>query len=109
MFHGAPQCSLSNIFNILPANSPLRLAVFTAIVDLAVASDDMDLVLPQLQYVPSWINEWGVGLEAERTLLLSLADRLKDSGNPYVQTNGEQGMGRSVPLILLTPSGCGHV
>ncbi|KAK3819906.1 MAG: hypothetical protein J3Q66DRAFT_335786 [Benniella sp.] len=74
---------LSNIFNILPANSPLRLAVFTAIVDLAVASDDMDLVLPQLQYVPSWINEWGVGLEAERTLLLSLADRLKNSGNPY--------------------------
>ncbi|KAF9350949.1 hypothetical protein BGX26_010932 [Mortierella sp. AD094] len=74
---------LSNIFNILPANSPLRLSVFSSIVDLAVASDDMDLVLPQLQYVPSWISEWSVGVEAERTLLLTLADRLKESGNPY--------------------------
>ncbi|KAF9988423.1 hypothetical protein BGZ65_004735 [Modicella reniformis] len=74
---------LSNIFNILPANSPIRLSVFTSIVDMAVVSDDMDLVLPQLQYVPSWINEWNVGLEAERTLLLSLADRLKESENPY--------------------------
>ncbi|KAI8597836.1 hypothetical protein EDD21DRAFT_384327 [Dissophora ornata] len=74
---------LSNIFNILPANSPLRLAVFTSIVDLAVASDDMDLVLPQLQYVSSWLSEWGVSVDAERTLLLTLADRLKESGNPY--------------------------
>ncbi|KAG0365882.1 hypothetical protein BC939DRAFT_520168 [Gamsiella multidivaricata] len=74
---------LSNIFNILPANSPLRLSVFTSIVDLAVASDDMDLVLPQLQYVPSWISEWGIAPEAERTLLLTLADHLKTSGNPY--------------------------
>ncbi|KAF9112883.1 hypothetical protein BGX27_002640 [Mortierella sp. AM989] len=74
---------LANIFNILPANSPLRLSAFTSIVDLAVASDDMDLVLPQLQYVPSWISEWGVGIEAERTLLLALANRLKESGNPY--------------------------
>ncbi|KAI8603129.1 hypothetical protein EDD21DRAFT_370018 [Dissophora ornata] len=74
---------LSNVFNTLPANSPLRLSVFTAIVDLAVASDDMDLVLPQLQYVPSWIGEWGVSVEAERTLLLTLSDRLKESGNQY--------------------------
>ncbi|KAG0252872.1 hypothetical protein BG011_006705 [Mortierella polycephala] len=74
---------LSNIFNTLPANSPLRLSVFTAIVDLAVASDDMDLVLPQLQYVPNWISEWGVGADAERALLLTLSDRLKESGNQY--------------------------
>ncbi|KAH7042451.1 hypothetical protein BKA57DRAFT_125637 [Linnemannia elongata] len=74
---------LSNIFNTLPANSPLRLSVFTAIVDLAVASDDMDLVLPQLQYVPSWISEWGVDAQAERALLLTLSDRLKESGNQY--------------------------
>ena len=74
--------SLSNIFNILPANSPLRLNVFTSIVELAVASDDMDLVMPQLQYVSAWLSEWGVGVDAERTLLLTLADRLKESGNP---------------------------
>ncbi|CAO3570328.1 unnamed protein product [Mortierella alpina] len=74
---------LSNIFNTLPANSPLRLPVFTSIVELAVASDDMDLVLPQLQYVPSWISEWGVGVEAERTLLMTVSDRLKETGNQY--------------------------
>ncbi|KAG0044602.1 hypothetical protein BGZ83_010176 [Gryganskiella cystojenkinii] len=74
---------LSNIFNTLPANSPLRLDVFSAIVDLAVAGDDMDLVLPQLQYVPNWISEWGVSTEAERALLLTLSDRLKESGNEY--------------------------
>ncbi|KAF9987907.1 hypothetical protein BGZ75_010315 [Mortierella antarctica] len=74
---------LSNIFNTLPANSPLRLPVFTSIVELAVATDDMDLVLPQLQYVPSWISEWGVGVEAERTLLLAVSDRLKETGNQY--------------------------
>ncbi|KAF9281395.1 hypothetical protein BGZ68_006655 [Mortierella alpina] len=74
---------LSNIFNTLPANSPLRLPVFTSIVELAVATDDMDLVLPQLQYVPSWISEWGVGVEAERTLLLTVSDRLKETGNQY--------------------------
>ncbi|KAF9961519.1 hypothetical protein BGZ72_003357 [Mortierella alpina] len=74
---------LSNIFNTLPANSPLRLQVFTSIVELAVATDDMDLVLPQLQYVPSWISEWGVGVEAERTLLLTVSDRLKETGNQY--------------------------
>ncbi|KAG0308669.1 hypothetical protein BGZ98_007241 [Dissophora globulifera] len=74
---------LSNVFNTLPANSPLRLSVFNTIVDLAVASDDMDLVLPQLQYVPSWISEWGVGPDAERSLLLKLSDQLKESGNQY--------------------------
>ncbi|KAF9111979.1 hypothetical protein BGX27_004160 [Mortierella sp. AM989] len=74
---------LSNIFNTVPANSPVRLDVFTAIVNLAVASDDIDLVLPQLQYVPSWISEWGVGVEAERTLLLTLSDCLKETGNQY--------------------------
>ncbi|KAG0197479.1 hypothetical protein BGX28_009050 [Mortierella sp. GBA30] len=74
---------LSNVFNTLPANSPLRLSAFSSIVDLAVASDDMDLILPQLQYVPGWINEWAVGVEAERALLLTLSDRLKESGNKY--------------------------
>ncbi|KAF9582051.1 hypothetical protein BGW38_000721 [Lunasporangiospora selenospora] len=74
---------LSNIFNTLPANSPLRLLAFTSIVDVAVASDDMDLVLPQLQYVPAWVSEWGVGVDAERSLLLTLSDRLKESGNQY--------------------------
>ncbi|KAF9392608.1 hypothetical protein CPB97_000061 [Podila verticillata] len=74
---------LSNVFNTLPANSPLRLSVFTSIVDLAVASDDMDLVLPQLQYVPNWVSEWGVGADAERTLLLKLSDRLKETGFQY--------------------------
>jgi len=57
------------------------LPVFTSIVELAVASDDMDLILPQLQYVPSWISEWGVGVEAERTLLMTVSDRLKETGN----------------------------
>ncbi|KAG0341938.1 hypothetical protein BG004_005846 [Podila humilis] len=75
---------LSNIFNTLPANSPLRLSVFTSVVDLAVASDDMDLVLPQLQYVPNWISEWGVGSDAERALLMTLSDRLKETGNQYL-------------------------
>ncbi|KAF9199568.1 hypothetical protein BGZ49_010289 [Haplosporangium sp. Z 27] len=74
---------LSNIFNTVPANSPIRLEVFTTIVDLAVASDDIDLVLPQLQYVPSWLSEWGVGVEAERGLYLTLSDRLKETGNQY--------------------------
>ncbi|KAF9312682.1 hypothetical protein BG000_002575 [Podila horticola] len=74
---------LSNVFNTLPANSPLRLSVFTSIVDLAVASDEMDLVLPQLQYVPNWVSEWGVGTDAERTLLLTLSDRLKETGSQY--------------------------
>ncbi|KAF9295982.1 hypothetical protein BGZ74_010528 [Mortierella antarctica] len=74
---------LSNVFNTLPANSPLRLSVFTSIVDLAVASDDMDLVLPQLQYVPNWVSEWGVGADAERVLLLNLSDRLKETGFQY--------------------------
>ncbi|KAF9898712.1 hypothetical protein BX616_003693, partial [Lobosporangium transversale] len=73
---------LSNIFNTLSANSSLRLSVFNSIVDLAVASDDMDLVLPQLQYVSSWVSEWGVNIQAERDLLLTLSDRLKKTGNP---------------------------
>ncbi|KAG0097273.1 hypothetical protein BGZ93_003087 [Podila epicladia] len=75
--------NLSNVFNTLPANSPLRLTVFTSIVDLAVATDDMDLVLPQLQYVPNWVSEWGVGADAERTLLLTLSHRLKETGFQY--------------------------
>ncbi|KAF9423626.1 hypothetical protein BGZ94_008221 [Podila epigama] len=74
---------LSNIFNTLPANSSLRLSVFTSIVDLAAASDDMDLILPQLQYVSSWVKEWGVGSEEERVLLLTLSDRLKGADFQY--------------------------
>ncbi|KAF9435344.1 hypothetical protein BGZ76_006476 [Entomortierella beljakovae] len=74
---------LSNIFNTLPVNSSTRLDVFVAIVDLAVASDDMDLVLPQLQYLPAWISEWGVDIDAERKLLLTVSDRLKETGNRY--------------------------
>ncbi|KAF9167133.1 hypothetical protein DFQ26_005745 [Actinomortierella ambigua] len=72
---------LSNIFNILPANSAQRLTVFSTIVDLAAASDEIDLVIPQLPYVSAWIQEWGVSVDEERALYLSLSDRLKETGN----------------------------
>ncbi|KAJ1928219.1 hypothetical protein IWQ60_002248 [Tieghemiomyces parasiticus] len=49
---------LSNLFNLLPAQSPLRADIFLAVVRLAARSDLSQAVVPQLAKLDLWAKEW---------------------------------------------------
>lgn len=69
----APFFRLSNIFNQLPATSPSRLAVFTSLLNLASANEELDLLSDALAAAPRWLAEWNVSPAEKASCLLQIA------------------------------------
>ncbi|RKP39674.1 hypothetical protein BJ085DRAFT_16011 [Dimargaris cristalligena] len=67
---------LSNLFNILDANSALRADVLVAIVDLASTHSILRTLGSQLNKVDFWIKEWSLSPSASTQLYLSLSRAL---------------------------------
>ncbi|KAL9713095.1 hypothetical protein Ac2012v2_004336 [Leucoagaricus gongylophorus] len=65
---------LSNLFNIIPRTSPLRLTVYTAILNYASSSDQLDTLQLQRPTVEKWLTEWEISSEDKSTFLKSLVD-----------------------------------
>ncbi|KAJ3177630.1 hypothetical protein HDU87_004383 [Geranomyces variabilis] len=72
---------LSNLYNSFDATFSGRYEVFTAIVAVAGKADEMEIVVPQLAALDSWIAEWGVTGNKSRALYLLISEQLEKSEN----------------------------
>lgn len=74
--HNGPALSihaLSTIFNVLPANSPLRYPVLRTTLGVVAEYGMYETLAPQLKNVEKWIGEWQSSAEETRDLYLMIA------------------------------------
>jgi translation initiation factor 3 subunit M len=71
--------SLSNLFNVLPRRSPLRLPVYQSLLQLAASQDEIDLLGINLPDVQRWLGEWNVNAEDKSALLKNIAKVLGEA------------------------------
>ncbi|KND03290.1 uncharacterized protein SPPG_02339 [Spizellomyces punctatus DAOM BR117] len=71
---------LSNLYNNLESNSPVRYDVFVAILNVAAETGELDVLVPHLLSLDAWIAEWGVALNQRRALYLLISQKLEQSG-----------------------------
>ncbi|KAI8917750.1 hypothetical protein DFJ77DRAFT_457631 [Powellomyces hirtus] len=70
---------MSNLYNNVESNSSVRYDIFTAIINVAAQSDELEIITPHLLSVDSWLAEWGVGIAEKRALYLLLSQKLEAS------------------------------
>lgn len=68
---------LANLFNTLNSSSPLRLDVFTHLLDMVVANGDLDFLDAALQSLPTWLAEWDVSIDKKHNCLSRVASALQ--------------------------------
>lgn len=78
---------LSNLFNSLPASSPLRLQTFNALLSLAAANDDLDYLTSSLKALPQWLAQWEVSEADKAACLESVAKALEGAEKEHGQTS----------------------
>lgn len=78
---------LSNLFNSLAANSPLRLHIFNALLALAAANDDLDYLTSSLKALPQWLAQWDVSEADKAACLESVAKALEGAEKEHGQTS----------------------
>ena len=78
---------LSNLFNSLPASSPLRLTIFNALLSLASANDDLDYLTSSLKALPQWLAQWEVSEADKATCLEAVAKALEGAEKEHGQTS----------------------
>ncbi|EAU84440.1 PCI domain-containing protein [Coprinopsis cinerea okayama7 len=71
---------LSNLFNSLPRNSPLRSLVYTTILQIAVEKDDLRSLQLTKSEVQKWISEWDLSDEQKAEFLKQVADAFAKTG-----------------------------
>ncbi|KAF7294350.1 Eukaryotic translation initiation factor 3 subunit M [Mycena chlorophos] len=71
---------LSNLFNALPRKSPLRLTVYSALLDLAIANEELEALQLTRTDVEKWLGEWDISAEQKSAFLKTLADAYEKFG-----------------------------
>lgn len=69
-----------NLYNALPASSPLRYNAFVGLVNVTVQADELESLYGQLEYVDAWAKTWGIDQQTERNLYSYLSGVLLKSG-----------------------------
>ncbi|KAK7470302.1 hypothetical protein VKT23_001733 [Stygiomarasmius scandens] len=80
---------LSNLFNALPRNSSLRPLVYTALLNIAVSRDEINVLSLNRADVETWLKEWEISSEEKSAFLKSIADayaKLGQASNSYEYT-----------------------
>ncbi|RKO85216.1 hypothetical protein BDK51DRAFT_22618 [Blyttiomyces helicus] len=70
---------LSNLYNNVDTSSPARYDVFIAIITVAAKSDELDVIVPTLPALDTWIAQWGITVAQKRALYLLLSSKLGES------------------------------
>ncbi|TFK55641.1 PCI-domain-containing protein [Heliocybe sulcata] len=73
---------LSNLFNALPRQSPRRLSVYRALLDIATTNDELEVLQISPGDVERWMQEWDVPAEEKSQFLKSISDAFSKSGQP---------------------------
>eukprot|EP00128_Syssomonas_multiformis_P018311 Colp12_sorted_trinity150504_noHs@7575 len=69
---------MANLFNNLRANDPARYVVYYNLGQLAVATNKIELLVPQFSEIPRWLEEWKTDLNQTRALYKLLANASKN-------------------------------
>ncbi|TFK43819.1 hypothetical protein BDQ12DRAFT_643487 [Crucibulum laeve] len=75
---------LSNLFNAIPRKSPLRLAVYNTLLEIATANDDLDALQLSKSDVEKWLSEWGISSKEKAAFLKSIVDAYAKAGQPSI-------------------------
>jgi translation initiation factor 3 subunit M len=75
--------SLSNLFNALDRRSALRITVYTTLLDLASANDELDILQINKAEVERWLSEWDIPQEDKSAFLKRIADAFSKADEPY--------------------------
>lgn len=77
---------LANLFTVLPATSPERLTIFSALLSLVSVNGDMDFLETALVWLPTWLAQWEVPASEKSACLARVADALQgpDCGPEWV-------------------------
>ncbi|KAJ7098753.1 hypothetical protein B0H15DRAFT_901333 [Mycena belliarum] len=70
---------LSNLFNALPRKSPLRLSVYTTLLDLATANSELGALQLARVDVERWLRDWAISPEEKSAFLKTIADAYEKS------------------------------
>jgi translation initiation factor 3 subunit M len=76
--------SVSNLFNTIPRNSPLRLTVYQTLIQIATSKDDLDVLELTKSDVEKWLSEWEISPEEKSAFLKSIVDAYVKAEQPYV-------------------------
>jgi translation initiation factor 3 subunit M len=71
---------LSNIFNVTPRSSPLRLQTYLAIVEIASKGEDYEALQLESIDFEKWLAECNVSVEEKASFLKSTITALVSSG-----------------------------
>ncbi|KAF8214029.1 hypothetical protein K438DRAFT_1927230 [Mycena galopus ATCC 62051] len=72
---------LSNLFNALPRKSPLRLAVYTTLLDLATANEELAALQLARVDVDKWLREWDISSEEKSKFLKTIVNAYEKAGD----------------------------
>jgi translation initiation factor 3 subunit M len=81
---------LSNLFNAIPRQSSLRLPVYTTLLNIATAKDELQVLQISRGDVDVWLSDWNVTPEAKSGFLKLIVDAFVKTGHMYVVTLAEQ-------------------
>ena len=71
---------LSNLFNALPRSLSLRLPVYTSIIELASANDELEVLQLSQADTEKWLQEWDISSSEKSAFLKALVDAFTTAG-----------------------------
>ncbi|KAF9006663.1 hypothetical protein BDQ17DRAFT_1324641 [Cyathus striatus] len=80
---------LSNLFNVIPRASPLRLAVYRTLLSLATANDNLAALQIEQDEVKKWLSEWNIPEEEKAAFLKSLPMRMQQLAKSLPASSSE--------------------
>ena len=75
---------MTNLFNLLPRTSSLRLDVYNALLAIAAAQGELSVLQLSRTDVEKWISEWDVTPEKKSQFLKAIVDAFVQADNLYV-------------------------
>ncbi|KAI0677204.1 PCI-domain-containing protein [Trametes maxima] len=88
---------LSNLFNAIPRQSPLRLAVYQSLLDLASSNDELEFLGISETEVDKWLSEWEISSEEKSSFLKLLVHAFTKANNATVAYHYQLSYVRSLP------------
>jgi translation initiation factor 3 subunit M len=75
---------MSNLFNALPRRSALRPVVYYALLNIALANDQLDVLKLSGSDVERWLTEWDISPEEKSIFWKTLVDAHTKTDQLYV-------------------------
>ncbi|RDB19879.1 Eukaryotic translation initiation factor 3 subunit M [Hypsizygus marmoreus] len=88
---------LSNLFNAIPRTSPLRLAVYNTLLEIASSTDDLETLQLTRGDVEKWLSEWDISPAEKSAFLKTIVDAFEKADKPETAYEYSRVYVRSLP------------